>query len=217
MSFLLNSLSWVEELAWWQLPSAWALLITNLVSAVVGVANGWGLKEFMLLYWCQSVIIGFFQFLKILDLKEFFTEGFLINGRPVSPTPATKRWTAYFFAFHYGFFHLVYLAFMGFMAVFGGLAKKVGWLTVLSLVGMFFLNHLFSYLTNRKKDRRRKPNIGSMMFFPYIRIVPMHFTILFAFPFVVEGEQEKVLPLLFFLILKTGGDVVMHLIEHRKR
>jgi hypothetical protein len=74
----------------------------------------------------------------------------------------------------------------------------------------FFANHLFSYFANRNRARTRIANIGSMMFFPYIRIIPMHVFIVFgAF---AAGPSSG---LVFFLILKTIADEAMHAIEHR--
>ena len=46
------------------------------------------------------------------------------------------------------------------------------------------------------------------MFHPYIRIIPMHITI-------VAGSIFASAMLPFFLILKTFSDVLMHIVEHR--
>ena len=62
---------------------------------------------------------------------------------------------------------------------------------------------------NRNRAGRSIPNIGSMMFFPYIRIIPMHvFIVLGAF---FAGPSGG---LVFFLVLKTLADEAMHAIEH---
>ena len=64
-----------------------------------------------------------------------------------------------------------------------------------------FANHLFSYFVNRNRAGRRIPIIGSMMFFPNIRIIPMHVFIVFgAF---AAGWHFA---LVFFLILKMLAD-----------
>lgn len=70
---------------------------------------------------------------------------------------------------------------------------------------LFFINHLFSYFYNRPKDTK-KQNIGSLMFYPYARIIPMHLTIIFGSSF------GGALPL--FLVLKTFADAIMHVVEH---
>ncbi len=84
------------------------------------------------------------------------------------------------------------------------------WPDVLISGMAFFANHLLSYVMNRNRPRQQLANIGSMMFFPYIRIVPMHVFILFG-AFTVAGGRG----LVFFLIMKTIADEVMHAIEHR--
>jgi hypothetical protein len=48
------------------------------------------------------------------------------------------------------------------------------------------------------------------MFFPYGRIIPMHFTIIFGGWFGAESTGA----LLIFLVLKTLADVIMHMAEH---
>lgn len=160
------------------------------------------MSELLLTYWIQSVIIGLFQFAKILDLKDFSTKNFYINDRAVEPTPETKRTTAFFFLFHYGFFHFVYLIFIA--------AEAQG--RFLVIPGLFasttilFLNHLLSFVSNRTADRKRAPNIGQMMFTPYARIIPMHLTIILG--------ATAGFPILLFLGLKTLADVVMHAAEH---
>ena len=70
----------------------------------------------------------------------------------------------------------------------------------------FALNHFWSYRYNRDVDRQGTPNIGTLMFTPYVRILPMHLTIL------TGGLLGK--GLLLFGGLKILADVVMHLIEH---
>ncbi|NIP29465.1 MAG: hypothetical protein GTN99_09095 [Candidatus Dadabacteria bacterium] len=57
---------------------------------------------------------------------------------------------------------------------------------------------------------KRTPNIGTMMFFPYARILPMHFTIIFGGSIAKASSKSLVL----FLVLKTLADLIMHMIEH---
>ena len=75
---------------------------------------------------------------------------------------------------------------------------------------IFALNHWYSYKENRERDANRKPNIGTIMLFPYARIVPMHLTIIAG----GSMNSSSTLMLLMFLGLKTAADVVMHMIEH---
>ncbi len=183
------------------------LLLSNLLTIALAVYQHWDIFVVMWVYWGQSVIIGYFSFRRIMDLKSFSTAGFMINDQPVKPTPQTQRQTAVFFALHYGIFHLVYLSFLGADAnVAGGFPL----FNVLVCIGVFYLNHWFSYRYNREQEQERVPNIGNIMFFPYIRIIPMHLMIIAGFTFLGSSTRT----LIIFLLMKTAADVAMHVIGH---
>jgi hypothetical protein len=183
------------------------LLLSNLLTIGLAVYQQWDIFVVMWVYWGQSVIIGYFNFRRIRDLKKFSTAGFMINDQPVKPTPKTQRQTALFFALHYGIFHLVYL---GFLSADTKVAGGFPLFNVLLCIGVFYLNHWFSYRYNREQEQDRVPNIGSIMFYPYIRIIPMHLMIIAGITF-FGGSSAA---LIIFLLMKTAADVAMHVIEH---
>ncbi len=188
--------------------SALSLVTANLITIVLALYEGWSLQDLMVIYWAQSVIIGYFSYRRILDLKQFSTENFKMNNVRPPENEKTKRSTATFFALHYGGFHAGYLAFLGASEQ----AFQGSWLVLAICVVVFFLNHRYSYVYNKEQDENRKPNIGIIMFFPYARIVPMHLTI------VIGGSigTTTTSALLLFLGLKTAADVIMHKIEHAR-
>jgi Na+/H+ antiporter NhaD/arsenite permease-like protein len=183
------------------------LLLSNLLTLVWAVAEGWRIVDVMLVYWVQSVVIGYYNYHRIMNLKKFSTENFSMNNRRPDPTPETQRSVARFFAAHYGIFHAVYLAF-----ILGDNSGEVS----LSSIGLvvcvvaFVLNHRFSYQFNKERDSQRVPNIGTIMFFPYVRILPMHITIGIA----ASQSSGSMTALVIFLGLKTIADIIMHMIEH---
>lgn len=183
------------------------LLLSNFLTIAWALFEGWRIVDVMLVYWVQSVIIGYFNYHRIMDLQEFSTENFTINNRRPEPTPKTKKHVAGFFALHYGVFHAAYLGFI--------LSSESGEITlssvgIIACVVAFILNHRYSYRYNKERDSQRVPNIGTIMFFPYLRILPMHITIGVA----ASMGSESFTALLIFLLLKTGADVIMHMIEH---
>jgi hypothetical protein len=189
--------------------SLWALLLSNIIVICIALTEGWNLTTLLWVYWFQSIVIGFFHFIRILQLKEFSTEGFKINGQPAQPTRGTKIFTAYFFLFHYGIFHIVYLVFLltgTFTNTYGESLNLTESKAILYAALVFFINHLFSFFYNRPRDTK-KQNIGALMFYPYARILPMHLTIILSSLFTSA--------LLFFLVLKTFSDILMHVIEHK--
>lgn len=183
------------------------LVGANLIAIVLAVIEGWDLHTLMLIYWAQSVIIGYFSVRRMLNLAAFSTDGLRQNGRVLEATPATQKSMASFFTLHYGTFHLVYLVFL---LTDERNAFQGNWLYLLLCIAVFFFNHRYSFVEHRESDRSRVPNIGNIMFFPYLRILPMHLTILAGGAFGAAATGTLIL----FLGLKTVADVIMHKIEH---
>lgn len=181
-----------------------SLLLSNIIIIILAIVQKWDTSTVLWVYWMQSIIIGFFQFIKILSLKKFFTENFKINNQPAQPTTQTKLFTAFFFMFHYGFFHFIYAIFL-----FNLFTNQLFDFTDIFSGGLiFFLNHTFSYLHNKIVDEQKTQNIGHLMFSPYARIIPMHLIIVFG---AILGQSV----LIVFLLLKTLADLTMHTIKHK--
>lgn len=184
-----------------------SLLLTNIISLIIAIIGKLSIGTIMLLYTFQSIIIGFFHFIRILSLKKFTTEGVKINNIPAEANRKTKISLAFFFLFHYGFFHLFYVLII---------IKTLGFDTLkitilIPTIILFFINHLFSFYKHLKEDRETTKNIGHIMMFPYVRIIPMHLVI------VVGGLVAKnIMGLALFIILKTMMDIISHNLEHNK-
>ena len=185
--------------------SIWSLIAANVATLIAAVIFDWTTNSLMLIYWVQSVIIGISYFLRILSLEKFSTENFEINHRHVDPTAKTKIQVALFFAGHYGFFHFIYYMFLVTDTHQPVLLDSAFWICAAA----FAVNHYWSYRYNRDIDRQGTPNIGTLMFTPYIRILPMHFTIIIGSQFI-----DSAATLLLFGGLKTLADVGMHYAEH---
>lgn len=199
------------------------ILLSNLLVIVFAVIEGWSLGSMMVIYWVQSVVIGIFHVFRMLLLRSFCTEGFTSNGTRVPENAKGKRSTAVFFAFHYGFFHLIYGIFLiagmatgeaGEGAVTSEGGGIAGWFDgpvwfVISVLG-FVAGHGYSFYQNVRADLERRPNLGVMMFMPYARIVPMHLTLILGG---MAGAGFG--SMLLFSGLKTAADYLMHIVEHR--
>jgi hypothetical protein len=186
--------------------SVFALVAANLLALLIAWATGMSLRELMLVYWIQSVIIGVTSALRIVNLERFSTANLQMNNQPLDETQGTKWKVAGFFAMHYGFFHFIYLMFLSFERDPQPGGSAAGHL-LCALV--FAVNHGYSLAQNVRKDAAGRPNIGTLMFLPYARIVPMHITIIFGGAF-FGGSAAFTL----FGALKIVADVVMHTVEH---
>jgi Family of unknown function (DUF6498) len=191
--------------AWNADGSVWMLLLVNAAILCIALFDHWNTVALMAAYWAQSVIIGVANVFRILALDRFSTEGFKIGGNPVDPTPAVKRQTAIFFAIHYGFFHFGYLVFL--LSMGKGVVLFDAWFWLCT--GVLVVNHFWSYRYNAELDRAGTPNIGTLMFTPYLRVIPMHLTIVIGALFINTAAG-----MIMFGVLKTFADLVMHVVEH---
>jgi hypothetical protein len=186
--------------------SALTLVVSNLLTIAIAVYQKWNPGTVMWIYWGQSVIIGVFNVVRMWTLQNFTTDGLKVNDHPVDPTTGTKRYVAIFFMVHYGFFHLVYAIFLASMAK----VSPQDVAPILVCVAGFLVNHWFSYDYNKESDSTRKINLGTLMFFPYARIIPLHITIITGLML-----SKTTWALVLFLSLKTVADLIMHAVEHR--
>jgi len=187
--------------------STMILLFSNAIVIFIAIYEKWDVGILMWIYWIQSIIIGFYNLIKILTLKNFTTEGLAINDRPAPPSTKTQLLMGFFFILHYGGYHFIYLIFLLFLC-------RIGWefwkeILVCSII--FFINHSISFFYNLPKERYKQQNIGRVFGSPYIRIVPMHLTIVLGGVFV-----KSLFTLVLFLVIKTITDLIMHVVEHAK-
>ena len=188
--------------------SGWSLVLSNLFTIIIAVWQRWDLNTVMIVYLFQNIIIGIFNVAKILTYRFSVT----VNKGNV---PDNAIWTvkiffASFFTIHYGGFQFGYFSFLSHSLK----CVDPGFIFLTSAV--FFANHLFSFLYNYKKDREGF-DLGKLMFFPYLRIIPMHVTIIFG-GFIMLSLKNKFaeqLVLILFLIMKTVADIKMHEEEHK--
>ena len=81
--------------------------------------------------------------------------------------------------------------------------------TMVLTMAAFAGAHIYSYRHNSLLDfREKKPNIGTLMFYPYMRVIPMHLIIAFGF-------ASESIGILIFMLMKTLADAGMHAVEHR--
>ena len=179
--------------------SARNLILANGITLAAALAFDWEAAWLLWPYWIQSVVIGAYARKRMLNLAQFSTEGFTSNGRPIPENEAGKRSTANFFTLHYGLFHVGYLVFL-----FAQHRVSGAWnMLILFACGVsFVLSQRETYAAQHAADLRGKPNLGKLMFTPYLRVLPMHLGIL-----VGSGLGGGTVLMIVFTALKTLSDI----------
>ena len=152
------------------------LLIVNLVNLGIYLLTGSKIAFLIWSYWLQGLIIGLITTIKIIDFRfsSKQDDGLVKLIDIIFQAPLTI-FIGIFFLLHYGGFQFGIYAWL--KDIF-----PVAAFFVIALQGVFwYLNHLFSYLINRKTEKNEKSLIW-LMLFPYARIIPIYvFVILTVF------------------------------------
>ena len=180
-------------------PSFFFLLAGNLYCIWYYQNHTNGFTTVVWIYWLQSVIIGLFNFIDLLTIKNYDAADFKMNDAPL--TEKNKGCMAWFFLLHFGFFHLVYGIFL--LVDFGFL--NVDRIFLLIGVAAFLLETISGFIKRKQFEEEVKLSIGTIFFLPYLRVVPMHLMILIP---AFTGIKAS----LIFLVLKMAADIFSYML-----
>jgi hypothetical protein len=189
-------------------PSAFSLIVANLITIELALLERWDLASVMRIYWWQSVIIGAFHFIRLTKLRHFHMEGPDESGEIIEPTPARKTRAAVAFVLIYGWMHAVYMVFIRQLPA---QPPARPYLMAIAVVA-FGVNHLFSFLRNIEADARKWRSLPGLVRLAHWRVLPMHAMLILGVAFQTSGLGAPL-----FLALKTIADLVMHDQEHFMR
>jgi hypothetical protein len=197
-------------------PSAWVLVLANLVPFAGVLFWGWDAFALIALFWMENVVVGVFFALRMLCAD------------PRDPALwAGKLFMIPFFGVHYGLFTAGHGVFV--FDLLGGRRYDVQGLWVIEPalraaadyglwppVAVLVASHLFSFAWNylyRGEFRRAK--LSELMSQPYKRVVVLHIAII-AGGFGAMALGSPVWALVVLLALKIGLDLKAHVKEHSK-
>ena len=177
--------------------SFWTLLAGNILCYIYFKEYNADFATIIWIYWFQSVFIGLVAAIELYlpgkNLEQY------LDHTGVNPK-GSNGCLSLFFVFHYGTFHLVYAVFL---LVDYGLAAKQGLLLI--ALAAFAIETLLSFNQRRNANIDGNASTAAAMFLPYLRVFPMHLTIIFP---KLMGLQASSL----FILLKTVADIIGWLI-----
>jgi hypothetical protein len=176
-------------------PSFILLLAINIYCIIYYHQNPAGFASIVWLYWFQSVLIGLFNFADMITVRNSSNDIFDQSGKKTS-----KGCISLFFLVHYNGFHFGYAIFILVM-----IKGKIDTMFLLLGIVAFALNQIVQFIQHKRKEKQYSVNLSTMMFLPYLRIVPMHLMILGPAFFHWQASD-------IFLVLKTIADCLMFMI-----
>ena len=219
-----------------QRPSSLVLILANLIPLAGVLLFQWDLLAIMLLYWTESVIIGYINVFKMIFCRtDNIPRGVLpqLAGQPVPEelsisipemsVSGSKFILIPAFVLHFGGFCFGHLTAV--LGLFSDTGMSLGagssladlwqtsfWIAVVGIAG----SHLYSFYTNYiGGGEYKRANLSLLMRRPYGRIFVMHFTIVLGAILVMMFNSP--LPMLFILIGgKTALDIHLHEKERGK-
>jgi hypothetical protein len=183
--------------------TAAALVLANVVP-VVGVAFfGWDVRQILLLYWAENIVVAIYTALRMLRVGGLASLPLIV-----------------FFAFHFGLFTFVHGIFVNGMTQTDGmgdgfnLGQAFDDIPTLALLGLF-ISHGVSFAFNFLFGGESKnTTLQGEMMRPYPRMIVLHVAIIAAGFFIIT-IGEPVALLIILVILKIALDVAAHLVEHK--
>jgi hypothetical protein len=211
--------------------SVYPLIVANIYPLIGVLFFGWTPGSILFLYWFETLIVGFFNVLKMIfaqgselpeKAKDTIDAAVPINERTYYyVNQALKFVMIPFFIIHFGGFSLGHGIF-----VFSLVNNRLGGTAGLSLqevtteilggVAMLFISHLLSFYINFiGKGEYKNATVNQLFSQPYARVVIMHLTLIFGMMLTMTlGSPFFMIAL--FVVLKMVADVIAHLSERRK-
>jgi hypothetical protein len=199
--------------------SIYFLILANLVPILGIIFFGWSLLSILALYWTESVIIGFFNVLKMLSCKSLISKKQKIENSH-KYADYSKLFLIPFFIVHYGLFTIVHGVFILVISMISSGTGSFNLFLLFSSVPLaslsLFISHGISFFQNYiGKKEYENVSIVQLLFAPYKRVVIMHLVILLGM-FVILITGAPVYVAILFVALKIFVDILTHNKEHFK-
>lgn len=180
----------------------------------------WSVQTLMLLYVIETWVLLLFHAQRLLALGEAnlrsSSKGKKHKGKPIDMKhlKVMQYILTAFFVVHFGFFNIGYVLLLG-SAITQWISEDVGLALAVAHIGWL----LWSYKKKKdqwiQEDARRETSIVSLMFLPYVRIIPMHVVaVVFIFVIVPKTGASESLGLWSLIVgsifvgLKYGMDLL---------
>lgn len=194
------------------------ILLGNALTLAVALWQQWSALDLLWPFFLQSLVIGYYARRRLLLAPQLTVDNMTINGKPVTGPEQVRRFLRWFFVLHYGGFHLGYAIFLliatGLAGRGAGGRSDADWLLYAALGAAFWFAHRASHRQHVASDTAGPRSAAVLMAMPYLRIVPMHLSIIVMMALNASSHAPWFVAM--FVALKTVADVGTHKLEHRR-
>lgn len=205
-----------------------SIIAVNLIPFFGILFFQWSLFSVLILYWCESAVIGFFTIAKMIMAKE--TNVFLNKQGEEIKINTSFNWLIKiflipFFCIHFGGFMFGHLFFIFFISIINNPIGIINFdpavildtvINILIALVALFISHGISFFKNFiGNGEYKKLSATKLMISPYKRIIVMHVTILLG-GFLIMFTGIPHMMLILFIVLKTIVDLRAHKKEHQE-
>ena len=201
--------------------SEFFLLSVNILPLFGTWFLNWKLSDIFILYWAESLIIGFYWFVKLATT-------FILDKNRKQRLP-NFIFIFFFFLIHFGGFMFGHLIILMSLIIFRGVqenfdlifsATQNSLITLMTPLILLFISHGFSFIQNfiLKKEYETwiKKSGGFPYAPPYGRIVVMHISVFLIAFLINAGKFLSPLSAILIIFTKIITDLRGHRIEHSK-
>jgi len=179
------------------------VIITNLIPIYGVLFSKWNIFSILFLYWAESAIIGFFNFLMVRKIKMLIPVG------KDSPFKSVRYLSISMFIGPYSLFMLVH----GLLILLIFRPFYISFLETFVAFLFLVLNHAFSYAVDFLWNQGyRKVAFDKQLFFPFRRLLVMHITVFFG-GLLVKFIGIPLIALVFLVVLKIFVELFDNWVE----
>ncbi len=199
------------------------IIFSNLIPIFGVLFFKWNPYMIFFIYWCESLIVGFFNILKML------ISGLIQDGKLSSSGFEDALWSTIHFIFTYLLLMVVYGIFIFALVMISGAGNPFSALSLFTSHNMTFIDfleseylaiiillasHLIFFLIDFIFTREyNHTTADTYLKKPYKRLTVIHITICFGMPFVLDPGLNNVGFVILWVCLKIFFDLKLHVTE----
>ncbi len=178
--------------SWFDLSVA-SLIVSNVLVVILVITGHYDLRYLAFVYWLETVIINVILPIKVILLRKYYE---LLR-----------------IAFIMGIVNILF--FGGFFIGFFQDKELLLTFSIVVMIIVLWVNRVISFIYNWKRDKQFLETTEWPLRVTILRLFPLYG--LCCFIFFSSARVQTALSIIFFMLVKTVLDIILHVIEHHHK